>query len=651
MEEVSMVLQPISLNLKELSLLVSFDVTQSSRDGVVSVFPNELLQLQTTRSWEFMGFGDNIKHVPEIESDVIIGVIDGGIWPESRSFADNGFEPPPKRWKGTCAGGHNFTCNKKVIGARYYIEDSARDIRGHGSHTSSTAAGNRLERQSFHGLAPGTMRGGVPSARIASYKVCGPDGCTVEAILAALDDAIADGVDVITISIVGDNYAFDKDTLAIGSFHAMSKGILTVASAGNSGPSPGKACNIAPWILTVAASSTDRKLVTKVVTGDGKTIVGISINVLEGEEKYPFAYGKTASSSCTQEQARNCDKGCLDLVKGKITVCDKQTDVRELKAKGARGVIYKVSINDHPRLNPIPVVTLDDTNYQSLISYITSNPNPVGCILKSETVKDTDAPIVASFSSRGPNTIVSDILKPDITAPGVSIFAAYSPVAATAIGESVDSYFLSGTSMSCPHVAGIAAYVKTLRPHWSPSAIKSALMTTAWGMNGSRNIGEEFAYGSGHVNPIKAADPGLVYETSKEDYLNMLCSLKYTSQALGTISGGNFTCSKESKLTVRDLNYPSMAAKVSSSSDITFSRTVTNVGKAGSTYKAQLSSDPRLSIRVDPNTLSFNSLGEKKSFIVTISRNGLSSISGIAAGSLVWSDGSYSVRSPVVIYS
>lgn len=160
-----------------------------------------------------------------------------------------------------------------MIGARYYVEDSARDIRGHGSHTSSTAAGNRVEGQNLHGLAAGTVRGGVPSARIAVYKVCGPDGCAVEAILAALDDAIADGVDVITISIVGDNYAFDKDTLAIGSFHAMSKGIITVASGGNRGPSPGQACNIAPWIFTVAASSTDRKFVTKVVTGDGKTIV------------------------------------------------------------------------------------------------------------------------------------------------------------------------------------------------------------------------------------------------------------------------------------------------------------------------------------------------------------------------------------------
>uniref|UniRef100_A0A1J3FZP7 Cucumisin n=2 Tax=Noccaea caerulescens TaxID=107243 RepID=A0A1J3FZP7_NOCCA len=175
-------------------------------------------------------------------------------------------------------------------------------------------------------------------------------------------------------------------------------------------------------------------------------------------------------------------------------------------------------------------------------------------------------------------------------------------------------------------------------------------------MNASGNIGAEFAYGSGHVNPTKAADPGLVYEATKDDYMNMLCSLNYTSQALATIAGSNFTCSQESKLNARDLNYPSMSAKVaanSSSSDITFSRTLTNVGKARSTYKAQLTADPRLNVRVDPDTLSFNSLEENKSFTVTISVNvnGLSIISGIAAASLVWSDGSYSVRSQILVYS
>ena len=171
-------------------------------------------------------------------------------------------------------------------------------------------------------------------------------------------------------------------------------------------------------------------------------------------------------------------------------------------------------------------------------------------------------------------------------------------------------------------------------------------------MNASKNAEAEFAYGSGHVNPTAAVHPGLVYEISKEDYLNMLCSLDYSANGISILAGGAFTCSEESKVNVRDLNYPSMTAKVSasSSSDITFSRTVTNVGKDGSTYKAKLSGDPKLNINVDPETLSFESSGDKKSFTVTVSGNSLAGISGIVSASLVWSDGSHNVRSPIVVY-
>lgn len=145
---------------------------------------------------------------------------------------------------------------------------------GHGSHTASTAAGNHAKDVSFYGLAEGTARGGVPSARIAAYKVCEPDGCFSHSILAAFDDAIADGVDIITISI-GHTGAegFDLDTIAIGSFHAMVKGILTVNSAGNSGPALGTVASLAPWLMTVAASSIDRRIVTKVSLGNRTTFI------------------------------------------------------------------------------------------------------------------------------------------------------------------------------------------------------------------------------------------------------------------------------------------------------------------------------------------------------------------------------------------
>ncbi|KAK1567438.1 hypothetical protein Q3G72_012279 [Acer saccharum] len=170
--------------------------------GVVPVYPSKMMKLQTTRSWDFMGVTENAKRNPSVESDVIIGVLDEGIWPELPSFSDEGFSPSPKKWKGKCAGGNNFTCNRKLIGARAYIGAVARDDFGHGCHTSSIAAVNKVSGASFYGIAKGNARGGVPSARIATYKICDDmkGGCPENAVLADFDDAIADGVDIITCS-------------------------------------------------------------------------------------------------------------------------------------------------------------------------------------------------------------------------------------------------------------------------------------------------------------------------------------------------------------------------------------------------------------------------------------------------------------------
>ncbi|XP_010532550.1 PREDICTED: subtilisin-like protease SBT4.2 [Tarenaya hassleriana] len=627
-------------------------LTEAERDklsgmgGVVSVFESRDLKLQTTRSWDFMGFGGTFKRNPKTESDMVIGVIDTGIWPESPSFTDKGIGPPPKKWKGVCKGGSNFTCNNKIIGARYYVDSSARDNEGHGTHTASTAAGNEVQGVSFHGFAQGTARGGVPSARIAAYKVCESILCDDAAILAAFDDAIADGVDIISASLAGKPVSFDKSTISIGAFHAMEKGVLTVNSAGNDGPYPSSIASVAPWMLSVAASSTDREFATKVVLGNGTTLLGTSsINGFGmNNTKFSLAYGRTPASFCSEEEARMCEFRCLREAKGKIVVCDVINGEDVAADAGAVGLIVKEP--DFPIISSsIPISALNDDDYKSLLAYINSTENPQGSILKSETIKDTSAPLVASFSSRGPNSIASDILKPDITAPGVNIIAAYLPY--------FKYYFSSGTSMSCPHVAGVAAYVKTVHPEWSASAIKSAIMTTAWAMNGSRNRGAEFAYGSGHLNPTKSADPGLVYDATKDDYVKMLCAMNYTTESVRIIAGNSSSCPKELNSNVRDLNYPSMASKVStaSPSEIVFSRTVTNVGWPNSTYKAEVTSDPKLKVTVEPESLVFGSVGEKKSFTVTVAHENLSDVKGPVSASLVWSDGSHVVRSPIVLYS
>ncbi|XP_059625235.1 subtilisin-like protease SBT4.5 [Cornus florida] len=648
----------------------------ASLEGVESVFPSRELQLQTTRSWDFMGFSKNVKRNHMTESNVIIGVIDTGIWPESPSFNDNGFGPPPRKWKGACEGGRNFTCNNKIIGARHYNTnpdpalksskvDSARDTLGHGTHTASTAAGNAVDGASFYGLAQGTARGGVPSARIAAYKVCGPTSCYEDDILAAFDDAIADGVDILTVSIGGsDPVEMFKDAVAIGAFHAMEKGILTFNAAGNSGPDLATTTSVAPWMLSVAASSTDRHMISRVVLGNRASLTGIAINSfgLMKRMMFPLVYGKDATSNCSEEGARLCMEGCLDnrLVKGKIVVCDGVMGVAEAIRAGALGSIALGDdfVEDVAQNFPLPASVLNEQNYNLLLSYYNSTSKPQAYILKSEATIDPSAPLVVSFSSRGPNRIIPQILKPDISAPGVDILAAYSPFAPPSnyLNDKRSTLYnmVSGTSMACPHVAGAAAYLKSLHPRWSPSAIKSALMTTAWTMNSTTNKDGELSYGAGHINPIKAADPGLVYEAFRDDYIKMLCDMGYDMKMIRTITGDMSSCPKGHKGSPKDLNYPSMASQVDEYKSFTlrFPRTVTNVGRANSTYKAKVTmADSKIRVGVRPSVLSFEALYEKKSFVVTVVSPPGEGVHGLMSGSLVWSDGTHVVRSPIVAYT
>ncbi|KAK9912826.1 hypothetical protein M0R45_036666 [Rubus argutus] len=630
---------------------------------VVSVFPSTTFQLQTTRSWEFMGFNEKIRRNPTIESDVIIGILDSGIWPESESFKDESFGPAPKKWTGDCKGGQNFTCNNKLVGARFYSSsESARDGMGHGTHTASTAAGNVVKDVSFYGLAQGTARGGVPSARVAAYSICSAEGCQSSDILAAFDDAIADGVDIITVSL-GSSSAIPiaHDPIAIGSYHAIQKGILTSHAAGNSGPTAGTVSSVAPWILTVAASSIDRGIIDKVVLGNGKTLVGNSVNSFTSNgTSFPIVEGKDVRNRiCTEVEAGHCEILCIDsdAVKGKIVLCDQLSGDVEARRAAAMGTILK---NNRPEFAgvsavlPLPALALRDEEYNVVMSYMNSTKDPRANILSSEIIKDDAAPVVASFSSRGPNVFLPEIIKPDISAPGVDILAAYSPLAPITNSQEdkrrVKYTLLSGTSMACPHAAGAAAYVKELHPDWSPAAIKSSLMTTTWPMNDTGNSPGEYAHGSGHINPLKAIDPGLVYEASKEDYIKFLCMV-FDEAGVRLISGQNRTCSTGSeKESPRDHNYPSLAGVVTPMKpfSISFHRRVKNVGLSNSTYKANILPNSGVDIRVVPELLSFKSLNEEKTFDVTIAGKPLQDGSHVSS-SLVWSDGTHSVRSPILI--
>ncbi|KAI3511894.1 hypothetical protein L1887_19054 [Cichorium endivia] len=312
----------------------------SENEAVVSVFESRMNQLHTTKSWRFLGVDaiPQYNKLPmDIISDVIIGVIDTGVWPESESFNDYGLGPVPMKFKGECVPGQNFTqsnCNRKIIGARYYSEAfeavngplenfnrtffrSARDTDGHGTHTTSTIAGSKVSNASVYGLASGTATGGVPSARLSIYKACWFYDCEEADILAAIDDAIHDGIDVISVSLgpIPPQPIYFEDVFSIGSFHAFQKGIVVCASGGNSFL-PGTVINVAPWILTVAASTIDREFPTKMVLGNMKQLKGFSINPIPDQGKqYPLIFGSLAAASgIPSRNARystalsNCDK-------------------------------------------------------------------------------------------------------------------------------------------------------------------------------------------------------------------------------------------------------------------------------------------------------------------------------------------------------
>ncbi|CAH9117276.1 unnamed protein product [Cuscuta epithymum] len=621
-----------------------------------------------------------------------------GVWPESKSFSDEGFGPVPKRWKGICDNENDksFRCNKKLIGARYFNKgyssdagtlvnnsrfNTPRDLEGHGTHTLSTAAGSAVPGANIFGLGNGTAKGGSPKARVAAYKVCWPPikkgaECYDADILAGFEWAIHDGVDVLSVSVGGDVGPYFSDGIAIGSFHAVKNGIVVVASAGNSGPTAGSVSNVAPWIITVGASTMDRQFPRRVVLGNKKHYDGESIapQKLQRGKFYPLVSAtsaKIANASVSSKDAQLCLNGTLDpiKVKGRILVCLRGGNGRvekshEAALAGAAGMILA---NDKSSGNEIvsdahfiPATHVTYKDGLAIFSYLNKTRNPIARITDPKTrfgVKP--APVMAAFSSVGPNTINPEILKPDITAPGVDVIAAYTG----AVGPSGEDYdkrrvlfnLESGTSMSCPHVAGVVGLLRTLHPSWSPAAIKSAIMTTARvKSNSMKPITEStglnatpFGYGAGHIRPNRAADPGLVYDMQLEDYVNFLCAQGYSEANMKVFLGASYKCPL-SHFSTYNLNYPSITIP-DLNGTTTVTRRVTNVG-GPATYTSSIRSPIGISITVQPKTLKFEKAGEEKTFKVTLRANGKDASNNVYKfGLLKWSDLHHYVRSPIVV--
>ncbi|KAL6968553.1 hypothetical protein U1Q18_034356 [Sarracenia purpurea var. burkii] len=681
----------------------------AKRPEVLGVIPDRVHQIQTTRSPQFLGLAGRNPTGLLAESDsgsnVVIGVFDTGICPERLSFNDGGLGPVPTRWKGECSDGEKFmktSCNKKVIGARCFTDGyeasmgamnttidvkSPRDTDGHGTHTASTAAGREVANASLFGYAKGVATGIAPKARIAVYKICWQRGCLDSDILAGFDKAVEDSVDIISLSLGGGGgVPYNMDPISIGSFGAMQRGIFVSASAGNGGPSKMSVTNVAPWITTVGASTIDRKFPADILLEDGTVITGVSLyngKPLPAKTYFPLIYAGNASSrgenSSKISPAAICMPGSLDqkLVRGKIVVCDRGGVPRlakgaAVKESGGVGVIVEnvfplgEGLISDPHL--IPGLAVTESAGNKLRAYLTTSKNPRATIVfRGTQIGVKPAPVVASFSSRGPSSQSSYVLKPDLIAPGVDILAAWpdnvAPSEQSSDVRRSDFNILSGTSMSCPHVSGLAALLKGAHPDWSPAMIRSALMTTAYmhDVNGNPLLDEKnynasnvWGTGAGHVDPEKALDPGLVYDLTVDDYLNFLCASGYSQEDIRSIAHKSVTCSSN-KHKPWELNYPAIAVAFDMSSrrsrfQVVVNRTATNVGDGASSYSVTVTPPRGAKVTVDPPKMEFKQKGQKHSYVVRISgEKRPPGDDNTESGKLTWTDGKRQVTSPIVV--
>lgn len=645
----------------------------------------------TTHTYEFLSLNtaSGIWPASQYGKDAIIGVVDSGIWPESPSFRDDGMTEIPERWRGSCKVGQDFNsslCNKKLIGASFFNKgviaanpnvtismNSARDTSGHGTHVSSIAAGNYVEGVSFFGYAPGTARGVAPRARLAAYKVLWDEGSYESDALAGIDQAVADGVDILSISLSYGTIDLYENPIAIAAFGAMEKGILVSVSAGNRGPDFGTLLEGIPWAVISASGTVDRWFAGILTLGNGVKITGWTTFPARATVKnLPLTYNKTLSACNSTELLADAPAGGIIICNQTFETAEFSDQIRYVSESNIAAAIY---ISEDPSIIrftdfPHPGVVIPPKESTTVIKYVSKVSAPTASISFQQTIIGKDprpAPAVSASSSRGPARSYPGVLKPDIMAPGVLILAAYNPdVPVTTIGTNIqlssDYNLESGTSMACPHTSGIAALLKAAHPEWSPAAIRSAMMTTASTLDNTKkpikdmgndyNTATSLGMGAGQVDPNRTLDPGLVYDATAQDYVNLICALNYTREQTQSIIRSRYKCLNPSL----DLNYPAFVAlydPLEKRTTLTqkYQRTVTNVGNGAATYRVKVQNPKDSTITISPVALIFQQKNEKRSYYLTIRYKTYREYV-INDGSITWVEdggGKHTVRSPVVV--
>ncbi|KAJ4709251.1 Subtilisin-like protease [Melia azedarach] len=696
--------------------------------GVKSVERDWKVRRLTTHTPQFLGLPTGVWPTgggfDRAGEDIVIGFVDSGIYPHHPSFASHHDDPygPVPKYSGKCEVDPDTKrsfCNGKIIGAQHFAEAaiaarafnpavdfaSPMDGDGHGSHTAAIAAGNNGIPVRMYGHEFGKASGMAPRARIAVYKALYRlFGGFVADVVAAIDQAVHDGVDILSLSVGPNSPPATTKTTFLNPFDAtllaaVKTGVFVAQAAGNGGPFPKTLVSYSPWITSVAAAIDDRRYKNHLNLGNGKILAGLGLSpathgngtftlVAANDVLLDSSVKKYSPSDCQRPEVLN-----KNLVEGNILLCGYSfnfvvgtASIKKVsetaKSLGAAGFVLAVeNVSPGTKFDPVPVgipgilITEVDKSLDLIDYYNTSTSRDWTGRVKSfkaignigdglMPILHKSAPQVALFSARGPNIKDfsfqdADLLKPDILAPGSLIWAAWSPNGtdeANYVGEAFA--LISGTSMAAPHIAGIAALVKQHHPHWSPAAIKSALMTTSTTLDraGRPLLAQQYSeteamklvkatpfdYGSGHVNPRAALDPGLIFEAGYEDYLGFLCTtpgidkheiMNYTSKPC------NYTTGHPS-----NFNTPSITVSHLVKTQ-TVVRTVTNVA-AEETYVISARMDPSVAIEVNPPALTLRP-GASRKFSVSLTAR---SVTGTYSFGEICMKGSrgHKVRIPVV---
>ncbi|XP_074580609.1 subtilisin-like protease SBT2.3 [Curcuma longa] len=675
-------------------------VKLSRRHEVANLALDFSVRTATTHTPQFLGLPQGAwvqEGGPESAGEgIVIGFIDTGIDPTHPSFSDSlsiNQYPVPAHFSGVCEVTRDFpsgSCNRKLVGARHFAASaiirgifnvtqdyaSPFDGDGHGTHTASIAAGNHGVPVIVSGHHFGNASGMAPRAHIAVYKALYKSfGGFAADVVAAIDQAAQDGVDIISLSITPNRRPFGLATffnpIDMSLLSAVKAGIFVVQAAGNTGPSPKSVSSFSPWIFTVGASAHDRVYNNCLVLGNNLTISGVGLAPrTDSGSMYPLIAAIHALRNGTTEVSEflgECQDSSYmneDLTDGKILICSYsirfvlglssiKKALETAKNVSAVGVIFYMDpFVTGFHLNPTPMnmpgVVIPSTDDSKIfLDYYNSS------LVRDETSKDIikfggtanilgglkanysiSAPKVMYYSARGPDPedtslADADIMKPNLIAPGNLIWGAWSSLGTDSADFQGESFaMISGTSMAAPHIAGLAALIKQKFPSASPAAVASSLSTTATlyereggpimaqrvyrNPDSSELPATPFDMGSGFVNATAALDPGLIFDTGYDDFISFLCGINGSSPVILNYTG--HTCGVSS-MTGSDLNLPSVTVSFLNGSRV-IARTVTNIAN-DEYYTVSWSAPYGVSFSVTP-TQFFIASGQQQSLTLVL---------------------------------